>query len=425
MAISGWISQYLDRLLARREPPVPALQGRTALPAAADGEPARRPGTPVWFRCDDAGSVRGLSGLAQRLDAEMPGLWPLVTLPRDPSPDDSAAIAAMDVELTPCPPEDPVALSGFLDRWQPAAAVLLGDVLLPATVQALHRRGLPVLGCDIRLSGASWMERWPYRPLTRRHLACFDHLLAEDAANLARLRSLGAPRGKAEVGGALRAELPVPSANEAERVSLSELLSSRPVWCAYGLPLAEVEAIAETQALALGRSHRLLLVIVPADPLDGPKMQAYLERAGLACGLRSAGDEPNEVLSAYVADLGGEWGLWLRLAPLAFVGGTWTAGAESRSPLELAALGSAILHGPETAGHATDHARLTAAGAARQVVGPVELATEIETLLAPDQAATLAHAAWEVSSAGDEAAGRLLEHLTRALDGARPAGGET
>lgn len=418
------MSRFLDRLLTRRVPPVPVLRHAAAPPVAgADGHAGRRSGAPVWFRCDGAGSVRGLSGLVHRMRVEMPGLWPLVTLPADPSPDDEAVIGEMKVELTACPPEDPAALSRFLDLWRPVAVVLLGQALLPTTLQAARHRGLPVLGCDLHLLEGSWMEWRLYRPLTRRHLASFDYLLVADAASLARLRHLGARPERCAVGGALRAEVSVPGANEAERASLADLLSSRPVWCAYALPLAEIEAIAEAQAQAVSRAHRLLLVVVPADPQDGPAMRAALERAGLVCGLRSDGHEPIEDLSAYVADLEGEKGLWLRLAPLAFVGGTLTAGAASRTPLEPAALGSAILHGPEVADHAADHARLTAAGAARLVNGATELAAEIGALLAPDQAAVLAHAAWDVASSGDEAAALLLEQLALALKRTPPATG--
>src|SRR5690606_30524009 len=102
---------------------------------------------------------------------------------------------------------------------------------------------------------------------------------------------------------------------------------------------------------------------------------------------------------------------------ISWIGGTLDAATESRSPMEAAALGSAILHGPATGAHRTDFARLDSAGAARQVRNADEIAAAVEVLLAPDQAAAMAHAAWEVSSAGEDAAARAVEMVKAVLAG--------
>lgn len=397
---SDRLARWVDRL-AR---PAPARQG-----AAGPFEGPQDEGRVIWFRCPDGGAALALGGLIRRLDAELPDVVPFITVDAGPLPD--AAI----LRAYRGPPEDPSALAAFLDRWRPDAAVLLGEAFLPHSVQALAARAVPVVGAALRLPSGHWMERGAARFLARAHLSRFSHLMTEDAGSLAALLRCGAPHRHASVGGTLAAEIPVLAASDSERRSLAELISPRPVWCASALPREELGIVIEAQKLALRRSHRLLLVIVPADPADGVWMRDRLAAEGMAVALRSDGEEPEEEIPVYVADLAGELGLWLRLAPVAFIGGTLSPGTLSRTPMEAAGLGSAILHGPETTGHAADHARLDAVGAARLVRDAAGLAAEIESLMAPDLAATMAHAAWEVASAGDAAAVALLAGLAEVL----------
>jgi 3-deoxy-D-manno-octulosonic-acid transferase len=401
-SVSDRLARWVDRLVTG------APEGR-AISDIADGPTDE--GRLIWFRCPDGGAALALSGLIRRLDSDLPEAVPFVTVGSGPLPDPEILSAYRG------PPEDPAILVAFLDRWQPAAAVLIGQAFLPQTVQALAIRQVPTLGAAIRLPSGHWMERGAARLLARRHLARFRHLMTEDAGSLGALLRCGAPHRRASVGGTLTAEVAVPPASEAERASLADLMTSRPVWCAAALPLEELDPVAEAQNLAMKRSHRLLLVIIPADPADGAVMRARLAEAGVAVGLRSDGDDPDEDTSVYIADLEGELGLWLRLAPVTYIGGTLSPGTVSRTPMEAAALGSAILHGPEILGHAADHARLDAARAGRMVRDAETLAAEVETLMAPDQAAAMAHAAWQVSSAGDEGAVALLARLTEILHG--------
>ena len=91
-----------------------------------------------------------------------------------------------------------------------------------------------------------------------------------------------------------------------------------------------------------------------------------------------------------------------------------------RNPFEPAALGSAIVHGPNTAPYPDAYARLGAASASRQVATPAELSDAVCDLIAPDRAAILAHNAWSVSSGGAEVAERVVRLMSAAL-GRHPA----
>ena len=98
------------------------------------------------------------------------------------------------------------------------------------------------------------------------------------------------------------------------------------------------------------------------------------------------------------------------------MGSSLISGHGGRDPFEPAALGSAILYGPNVSRYLPAYSRLASAGAARIVRDAETLAGAITRLSAPDQAALMAHAAWEVSSDGAEATDRLMNLVQDVLD---------
>ena len=131
--------------------------------------------------------------------------------------------------------------------------------------------------------------------------------------------------------------------------------------------------------------------------------------------LRSEGAEPDAICEIYIADTLGEMGLWYRVAPLTFLGGSLTE-IGGHNPYEPAALGSALLHGPYTANAQDIYERLDEAGAAKMVRDTQQLGEAVKELLEPHRAAAMAHAAWEVSSQGAQAMERAFAEINTALD---------
>jgi 3-deoxy-D-manno-octulosonic-acid transferase len=117
-----------------------------------------------------------------------------------------------------------------------------------------------------------------------------------------------------------------------------------------------------------------------------------------------------------VADVPGEAGLWYRLAPITFLGGSLLRGGQGHDPCEPAALGSAILTGPDTGATGESFQRFLAAGAARTAGSAEALGEAVADLLAPDRAAEMARRAWEITSAGSDLTDRVIELVTQSLD---------
>ena len=102
-----------------------------------------------------------------------------------------------------------------------------------------------------------------------------------------------------------------------------------------------------------------------------------------------------------------ELGLWYRISPLTFIGGTLAAGG-AISPFEPIALGSAVIHGPRKSTHATQFARLEQADASRQIRSAVELGIAVGVLVSPEQTARMALAGWSEITQNAEAINWLI-----------------
>ena len=263
---------------------------------------------------------------------------------------------------------------------------------------------------EIMSSRGTWVPG-----LTRSLLRRFDRALAVDAEAAGRLARYGLEAARIEVAGTfLEDTLPL-SCDEEERAYMAERLATRPVWLAAEVREDEIAQVFDAHRKASRRTHRLLLIVTLDAPAQGPAIRDRLAGQGAEVALRSADEDPMESTEIYIADMPGEMGLWYRLAPITMMGGT-LIGGQGRDPFEAAALGSAVLHGPETAPHGSRYLRLTREGGSRLVHDATELGQAVETLIAPDRAAALAHAGWEVVSAGAEVTNRIIELIFEMLD---------
>jgi 3-deoxy-D-manno-octulosonic-acid transferase len=244
----------------------------------------------------------------------------------------------------------------------------------------------------------------------------FDRVLATDEDAARALIEAGAAEASVEVSGPLEEETSTLGCNMRERDAIGSILAARPVWLATAVPETEEAAVIAAHRAATQLAHRLLLILEPANPANGPELARRLSTEGLNVTLRSVEGEPDASTEVMIADAEGELGLWYRLAPVSYMAGTLDANAGGgRSPLEPAALGSAIVHGPHTGPNAGLYGKFWSAGAARGVADGPGLAEALSELLSPDKAATMAHSAWRVSTGGATTSERVLELVREAL----------
>lgn len=397
--------------MSRALPLAAYLAFRRGVAARQAEFPPRPKGPLVWVHCPDPARIPTVSALAAQLAHE--GDWPTFLVSSATIPE--GAPSGPKLILQPAPPDQRDPARVFLEHWRPDVLLWMQGDFLPVLLAETDRMPLARLMIDMRaarvgVAGGGWMPG-----LTGALLDLFEHALATDHDAAIRLRKAGFPAEKIEVTGPLDPGTPVLPCNERERRDLAQTLGSRSVWCAAEVPLVELEQVSAAHRQASRRAHRLLLILVPANPADATEMANRLRDDGFAVACRSEGAEPDETTQIYLADSTAEMGLWYRLAPFTFMGGT-LEGVGGRHPFEPAGLGSAVLHGPVTAEHAPFYQRLASAGASRAVRSAADLGNAVEVLLAPDKAAAMAHAAWDVTSGGAEVTNRVVDLIRSRLD---------
>lgn len=315
------------------------------------------------------------------------------------------------------PADNPGLVDEFLGYWQPDIIAWLSGELRPTLMASATASGIPLYLIDTgeAFAASVGLRWWP--GLRRATLKLFDRIVVGDAASFTALKSAGAQSDRIEIIGVLEKDLDVLPCIEDERDALAQLLESRPVWLAAGISYAELEGVLAAHRQVMRRAHRLLLVIVPENPDNIVNFVEMFKRQEFDFSLRSDFEEPESHCQVYLADTDDEMGLWYRLAPVSFIGRTLADWNETGpNPFGAAALGSVVLHGPGITPHQNAFQRLARAGASEQVAHSSDLALSLEALLAPDKAAEMANAAWEISTAGAEVMERVIALLTSALD---------
>ncbi len=398
------LSLYLG--LARRT-------GRRGGVGTATGPRAQAEGPLLWLHVSQPDRLPPLVDLVHRLREEREDLGFLLT---GASAQDMAGYGFPAVVKTaPLPSDHPHEAQEFLAQWCPDLLVWAGGALRPALLHSARERALAMIMIDAAAARFEDIRFGRLPGLARPLLRGFDAILARDSDAAQTLVRQGARKATVQIGGTFeQGGLPLPC-DEAAHAAILARLAVRPVWLALAVQPLEEAPIITAHRAASSLSHRLLLVLEPADPGAGAALAQTLCADGWRVALRSDGGMPDAETQICINDIPDERGLWLRIAPVSFIGGTLTGGTQP-SPFQAAALGSAILHGPMSGPYQAAYQRFDRAGAAQLVQDGADLGRALETVLAPDKAAAPAGAAWEISSAGAEAMDGLTALLLDRLD---------
>lgn len=413
LAVAGRADGFAQRKLQRR------LAAGKEDPARLDerlgkATVPRPPGTLVWFHAASVGEVLSLIELIRHLGEERADLNFLVTT-------GTVTSATMFTHRAPprtlhqyAPVDTRAAVRAFLDHWRPNAALWTESEFWPTMMVETHARGIPMMLVNARMSDAS-ARRWRLlRGAAKSLLSRFEHVLAQEERTAQALVQLGLPGDRVEVTGTLKEGATALPCDESERAHVAAAIGQRPVWLAASTHPGEEEIAAAAHRRVMRAAHGALLIVAPRHPDRGVQVARDLAAEGFRVALRSAGAVPEKDTQVYIADTLGEMGLWFRVAPVSFVAGS-LVDVGGHNPFEPAALGSAIIHGPHVANFADIFQRLGEARAAVLVRDAGELAEAVIRTSAPEVAAEMAMAAWEICSAGADVTDRVAAAILARL----------
>lgn len=363
-----------------------AAREQARRPRAAMAPQGRPGGRLIWAHFGAGVPAAGVRIVLERLRREHADLR-ILTTGQGGHPD-----------LTAPPPTDAQAAArAFLDHWSPDLAIFSGTDTFPTLWAEALSRGIPLFAADVEPA------RQPLALV--QQMARFDAVLAR-----APDPRIGATL---EVVGPLSTTPMPPPANATDLESMAETLATRPVWFAMDAGREETEMILEAHRRASRMAHRLVLVLATSDP----EIETKLDAGGMQwCWCENANQIQADT-QVIASRPGRRTGLWLRLSPITYLGGTILGRGGGLSPKVVASLGSAVIHGPRLGPIASDLEPLRVAGATCLVRDGDGLGDMVERLLNPEEAAKRAARGWEATSAGAEAAAYFYGLLDDTLAG--------
>src|SRR3954462_1341202 len=365
---------------------------------SADVRPA---GPLVWIHGASVGEVLAAAALIEKLRAL--NIRILLTSGTVTSANIVAKRFPADIIHQYVPYDAPRYVARFLDHWRPSLALFIESDLWPNLILSSAARRLPMVLINGRMSQRSFPRWQRVQGTISALLGKFDVCLAQSQTDADRFATLGSRN--VVVTGNLKLDVPAPPADANKLDMLMSMTRGRPVVLAASTHPGEEEILTETHRSLAGFFPGLLTVIVPRHPGRGEAIARMISASGLNPTLRSHEDLPTATTDIYVADTMGELGLFYRLAPIVFMGGSLVEHG-GQNPIEAIKLGASIIHGPHVFNFTDVYEALDAAGGARRADGREALVKQLGQWLAESAA----------RQASVDAATRVVDQLGGALD---------
>jgi 3-deoxy-D-manno-octulosonic-acid transferase len=318
----------------------------------------------VWMHAASVGEANSIQPLIERLHAAHPDLHLLITT-------GTVSSAKIMMQRLPeravhlyAPVDTRLSVRRFLKRVKPDLAIWVESEFWPNLLHETHKRGVPMLLVNARMSQASF-DRWKKAaPLLRMMLGWFDGIYAGSALDMQRLQALGV--NKVEHCGNLKYDTRALPYDAGDMSGLLEKIGDRRIWLASSTHPGEEEIIAQVHAQIRETYPELLTIIVPRHPQRGDDICSMLRSRKLTVSQRSKKQILIPESDVYVADTLGELGMFYRLAGVVFIGGTMVPRG-GHNPIEPGQLDCAIIAGPHMENFATICREMQAAEAIRRV----------------------------------------------------------
>ncbi len=338
---------YLRGWLRERGERGKEMRGRIAERRGRDAT-IRPPGPLIWLHAASVGEMLSVFPVVERIIAR-PGMRVLLTTGTVTSAElverrIRALNAVRWIEHRFIPLDVPVWVARFLELWQPSAGGIVESEIWPNLLRATHRRGIPMLLINARLSPRSFRRWRRLRCVAQRLLGMFVEIQAQTEADAERFRALGAKHVTAP--GNLKFAAPPLPVDEAELGRIRYQMQDRPRWIAASTHPGEEQLALEVHRLLAPRFPGLITVIAPRHPERGAAIAAEISAKApdLQLTRRFLGEAPPPG-GIWLGDTLGELGLFYRAINIVFIGRSFTVGG-GQNPMEPARLGCAVAIGP-------------------------------------------------------------------------------
>lgn len=270
----------------------------------------------------------------------------------------------------------PDSINRFLDFIQPKLFVVIETELWPNLIRQIHRREIPFVIVNARLSPRSAKRYGWIKSAIRNMLQEIDLIMAQDKVSADRYLALGFdPRHLVNTGN-LKFDLVV---SEKHRRQIAEAakslnIANRPVWIAGSTHEGEEKMILEAHKQLLEIYPDMVLILVPRHPERFDSVENLIQKSPFNYVTRSSKQPLSADTQVLLGDTMGEMMVLYGLAKIAFVGGSLVKHG-GHNPLEPIAFELPVISGVHTFNFPEIFAKL------RSVEGVVEIGSSIYELV--------------------------------------------
>lgn len=300
----------------------------------------------IWIHAVSVGEVIATAPLIKQIRQQYPDLLIIMTTMTPTGAERANALFDKDITHLYVPYDIPFVMDRFLKKIAPKAAIIMETEIWPNLLYSCHKKQLPVLLANARLSAKSALGYSKFARFTKEVLQYFSVIAAQNKADAERFISLGADPNKVQVTGSIKFDQKIP-ASTFEKAALFKSLwcQGHSTWIAASTHEGEEEAVLESFKKAKQDIPNLLLILVPRHPERFPKVAQLAKKLGFNTLLRSENLAATAETDVIIGDSMGELSAYYAAGDVAFVGGSLVP-VGGHNLLEPAALGIAAITGP-------------------------------------------------------------------------------
>ncbi len=372
----------------------------------------------IWLHAVSVGETLAAVPLVKALQEKYSDHRLIVTCMTPTGSERIRAAFGDSVDHSYAPYDMPDSVARFLNHVKPKILIIMETELWPNIIAACHKRNIPVVLANGRLSKKSANAYERIQPLVRPMLGQLTAVAAQHKDDGARFTELGLAESALTVTGNIKFDL---SLNQVTKQKAEHLLidwrgsCDRPILLAASTHRGEDEIILEAFTKIKDQINNPLLVLVPRHPERFNQVAELCSAAGFSVAKRSAKDLVGSA-DILLGDTMGELMAFFGACDIAFVGGSLVP-TGGHNMIEPAAWGVPVLTGPHLFNF-SEASQLLLKGDAMLICNNADQLAEHSTELFQNQhrRAEMGSSARRIAEANRGALGKLVALIERTIN---------
>jgi 3-deoxy-D-manno-octulosonic-acid transferase len=333
---------------------------------------------PIWIHAVSVGETLAVTPFIRAFKKQYPHVPILLTTTTRTGADQADKLGAL-VEHRYAPLDYPAAVHHFLQTIRPRALIMMETELWPNLLRQCARRKVPVFVLNARLSERSCIRYTRFQGLFHSMTKNIDRVLCQTQDDATRFQRLGLTPGQLVVTGSIKYDMQANTEQIVFGEQNKQQQGNRLIWVAASTHRGEDEQILAAHQLLLTTQPDALLIVIPRHPEHFHEVAELCEKSGFSVTLRSSQQPATATTQVLLGDSMGEMWLYLAMADLVFMGGSFVS-VGGHNVLEPAALHKPVLIGPHYFNFTDITQQLVQEGGCQIVSNPQDLAMQLQTL---------------------------------------------